>query len=342
MRYPWVNIALLILLVAQLLTGFFGLISGAPVFAWVLWLHGIIGYAILVIFVWKGRIILDVVRRRRLDLTRAIFLLFTLLTLVILATGLIWSEAGPHYASGFSLITIHAVLALLLLALLAWHTVARRFILRAPRARDRRAFLRLAAISVGGLALWQAGRSAKVLLALPGAFRRFTGSYETGSLTGAFPVVSWFFDRPDPVDASAWRLVIDGAVRKPAALAYGQVLAALTSSLTTVIDCTGGWYSVQEWSGISLGELLDLAGPQPGTQSVTIQSVTGYARRFPLDEARAFVLATHVAGQPLDHGHGFPLRLVAPAHRGYDWVKWVTRIQVNESSYLLQPPLPLQ
>jgi len=51
MRYPWVNIALLILLVAQLLTGFFGLISGAPVFAWVLWLHGIIGYAILVIFV---------------------------------------------------------------------------------------------------------------------------------------------------------------------------------------------------------------------------------------------------------------------------------------------------
>jgi hypothetical protein len=100
MRYPWVNIALLILLMAQLLTGFFGLISGAPVFAWVLWLHGIIGYAILVIFVWKGQIILDVIRRRRLDLTRAVFLLFTLLTLVILATGLIWSEAGPHYAAG--------------------------------------------------------------------------------------------------------------------------------------------------------------------------------------------------------------------------------------------------
>ena len=342
MRYPWVNIALLILLVVQLLTGFFGLISGAPIFGWVLWSHGIAGYAILVLFVWKGRIIVDVVRRRRLDLTRAVFLFFTLLTLVILATGLIWSEAGPHYASGFSLITLHAVLALLLLALLAWHTLARRFILRVPRARDRRAFLRLFAVSLGGLALWQAGRAGKARLACPARFRRFTGSYETGSLTGVFPFVSWLFDSPDPLGAGAWRLVIDGAVRQPATLAYAQVLTARATRLTAVIDCTGGWYSAQEWSGIALGELLDLAGPQTGAQSVTIESVSGYARRFPIAEARTFVLATHVAGQPLDHGHGYPLRLVAPGHRGYDWVKWVTHIQVNESSYLLQPPLPLQ
>ena len=71
MRYPWVNSALLVLLVAQLLTGFFGLISGAPPFAWVLWLHGIVGYAILVIFVWKGQIILAVVRRRPTEPDRA-------------------------------------------------------------------------------------------------------------------------------------------------------------------------------------------------------------------------------------------------------------------------------
>jgi DMSO/TMAO reductase YedYZ molybdopterin-dependent catalytic subunit len=342
MRYPWVNSALLVLLLAQLLTGFFGLISGAPAFAWVLWLHGIIGYAILVIFIWKGQIILAVVRRRWLDLTRTIFLFFTLLTLVILATGFIWSETGPHYEAGFSLITLHAVLALLLVGLLAWHTLARRFIFRVPRARDRRAFLRLAAVSLGGLVLWQTGRTGKARLALPAAFRRFTGSYDTGSLSGGFPVVSWLFDAPAPLDAVTWRLVVEGAVLQPAALAYAQVLAAPASTLTTVIDCTGGWYSQQQWSGVSLGALLDLAGPRPSARSVTIQSVTGYARRFPLAEARAFVLATHVAGKPIDEGHGYPLRLVAPNHRGYDWVKWVERIQVNETSALLQPPLPLQ
>ncbi len=342
MRYPWVNVALLILLIAQLLTGFFGLISGAPTFAWVLWLHGIVGYAILVLVVWKAQIILDVLRRRRMDVIRAAFLFFSFLTLLILATGLIWSEAGPHYVGGISLITVHAVLALLLLALLAWHTLARRFILRMPRARDRRAFLRLAAVSVAGLALWQTGRTTKGWLGLPGAFRRFSGSYETGSFSGTFPVVSWLFDRPDPVLAGTWRLVVHGAVQQPLALTYEQVLAARTNTAAVTIDCTGGWYSEQEWSGISLGELLDRAGPDAGTQSVTVESVTGYARRFPLAEARTFLLATHVAGQALDHGHGFPLRLVAPAHRGYDWVKWVSRIQVNQSSYLLQPPLPLQ
>jgi DMSO/TMAO reductase YedYZ molybdopterin-dependent catalytic subunit len=34
--------------------------------------------------------------------------------------------------------------------------------------------------------------------------------------------------------------------------------------------------------------------------------------------------------------------LVAPEHRGYDWVKWVTRIRVVETSWFWQPPLPLQ
>ena len=42
------------------------------------------------------------------------------------------------------------------------------------------------------------------------------------------------------------------------------------------------------------------------------------------------------------HGHGFPARLVAPGKRGFEWVKWVTSIQVNESPKWLQPPLPLQ
>ena len=35
------------------------------------------------------------------------------------------------------------------------------------------------------------------------------------------------------------------------------------------------------------------------------------------------MLATRVGGELLWHGHGAPLRLVAPGRRGYDWVKWV-------------------
>ena len=83
------------------------------------------------------------------------------------------------------------------------------------------------------------------------------------------------------------------------------------------------------------------AGLTAAGESVSVESVTGYGRRFSLGDARRLVLATDCAGRSLSHGHGFPLRLVVPDQRGYDWVKWVMRVRVVDSSHLLQPPLPL-
>ena len=54
------------------------------------------------------------------------------------------------------------------------------------------------------------------------------------------------------------------------------------------------------------------------------------------------LLATTVGDETLSHRHGFPLRLVAPSRRGYQWVKWVTTLEVNDTSKWLQSPLPLQ
>jgi DMSO/TMAO reductase YedYZ molybdopterin-dependent catalytic subunit len=111
--------------------------------------------------------------------------------------------------------------------------------------------------------------------------------------------------------------------------------------LTATLDCTGGWYSAQEWHGVLVGHLLDLAQPTATARTVVFASSTGYSRRYSLAEARQLLLATHVGGNLLSHGHGSPARLVAPGHRGYDWVKWVARINVVESPWFWQPPLPL-
>jgi DMSO/TMAO reductase YedYZ molybdopterin-dependent catalytic subunit len=62
---------------------------------------------------------------------------------------------------------------------------------------------------------------------------------------------------------------------------------------------------------------------------VVVRSVTGYRWSFPLDEAEDLLLATHVGGERLSHGHGFPLRLVAPDRRGFQWVKWVEAVDVR-------------
>ena len=290
MRYPWANTVLLLLLVVQLVTGLFGLIAGAPRLAWVLWLHAAGGYAVLVVFVWKGRIIVDVLRRRRrLDWPRLGSLSLTLFVVVILGTGIIWTIGGPAYALGFSLITLHAVLALFLLVLFAWHTLAKRFIFRVRPARSPR----VPAPDChqrGGAGRVEAGRAGNRLLSLPGAARRFTGSYETGSLTGAFPTVSWLFDNPPPVAADTWRLVIDGAVAQPLTLTYDQIEQMAQDERAATIDCTGGWYSAQTWRGVALGRLLAQSEPAPHALSVTVEAVSGYGRRFALDEARGLLV----------------------------------------------------
>ena len=79
-----------------------------------------------------------------------------------------------------------------------------------------------------------------------------------------------------------------------------------------------------------------------GARSVVVRSVTGYSRRFPLDEARSMLLATRVGGDVLSAGHGFPARLVAPGRRGYHWVKWVESVEASTRPWWRQPPLPLQ
>jgi hypothetical protein len=343
MKYPWANILLLTILATALLTGGLGLISGSQNLQWFLWLHAIAGYAAAVLLGWKAAIILHRwCLDQSLTLVRLGFIILVLLLITLLATGYIWTKAGRIVLFGYSLLTIHTIIGMVLLSLLAWHVYFMRFIFRARHALERRTALRLTLTAAAGLLLWQSSERLAQVFDAKGSNRRFTGSYESGSFTGSFPTVSWLFDRPPPVDPDQWRLTIDGVVRRPLTLDYQYLLALPSTTLTATVDCTGGWYSTQEWKGVSLGHLLDMAEINGDAASVTIEAVSGYGRRFSINEARTYILSTHVAGQPLSHGHGFPLRLVAPGHRGFDWVKWVTLIRVNDTSKLWQFPVPLQ
>jgi DMSO/TMAO reductase YedYZ molybdopterin-dependent catalytic subunit len=336
MRFPWANVALLLLLLTQAATGYFGFTSGTPARAWLLWLHAIGAYAIALVLLWKGAIIWSVARRGvRWRGERAVFLIMLLLLLLVLALGISWTFTGYRTLAGFSLLSLHIYVALPLLALMAWHSWRRRWILQRDEARDRRAFLRGGLLALGGAIAWGILRGWQ-------RERRFTGSYEIGSMGGSFPRVSWINDRPAPIDPESWELELAGLVERPLVLPTSELLARAATTLTATLDCTGGWFTTQVWRGVLLGDLLAEAAPIAAARTVRVQSVTGYWRRFPLEEARSYLLATHVAGAPLSHGHGAPLRLVVPGRRGYDWVKWITRIELESIAAVWQPPLPLQ
>jgi DMSO/TMAO reductase YedYZ molybdopterin-dependent catalytic subunit len=187
---------------------------------------------------------------------------------------------------------------------------------------------------------------------LVGAGRRFTGSYEIGSFTANYPVVSWIADRPPPVDAGEWLLRVEGTVARPYTLTYDQLVELPRQAVIAPLDCTGGWFYYQSWQGVGIDELLSRSDVDPSAVSVTFESVTGYKRRFGLAEASSFMLALgNAPGEsaeqdapltPLAHGHGYPARLVAPGYRGMEWVKWVAVIRVNTTGPWAQSPLPLQ
>ena len=87
---------------------------------------------------------------------------------------------------------------------------------------------------------------------------------------------------------------MSGAVEREIAFRHEEL--APDSGLTATIDCTGGWYSTQVWRGVPVVQLLRQATPTPDAASVSFTSATGYYRRFSLDEARQYLLATHVGG----------------------------------------------
>jgi DMSO/TMAO reductase YedYZ molybdopterin-dependent catalytic subunit len=322
------NLALLVALGVG--TGLATWFAGSRQSAWVFAAHAALGAALALILVWKlRRVWARVVAPRRWDGRTGAGLGALALVGLALGSGFAWSTGLDAAFGGMSLLGWHVLLGALLGAVVLAHARVRA---RRPRAVDvvgRRRLLVGAAVGAGAVAAWAVQRPVQRALGLPGARRRFTGSYDAGSFTANdFPVTSWVADHPRALDPAAYRLHVAGRVERP--LALGLAGLDRGDEVTATLDCTGGFHSTQRWRGVRLARLLDEAGVGGGGEHVRVVSHTGYRWGFALADARELLLATHVGDEPLSHGHGAPCRLVVPGHRGFQWVKWVTRVEVHD------------
>jgi DMSO/TMAO reductase YedYZ molybdopterin-dependent catalytic subunit len=325
-----VDWSLAVLVAALAATGVLTAFSGSPGDAWVFAVHDVLGLALAAVLVWKVRRVAGrIADRSRWDRATARGLAALGLVAVTLATGIGWSLGGSLSVAGYNGLNWHWALGAALAGTVLLHALARAKPLRVRDVAGRRQFLRAAAVGAGAVAAWRLQRPASTLVGLRGAHRRFTGSYETGSFAGnAFPATSWVADRPRALDPAAYRLEVTGQVHRSLRV-DGADLAGPGDEIVATLDCTGGFHSTQRWRGCSIGRLVDRAGVRQGADHVRVVSHTGYRLSFPLAEARAMLLATHVGDEPISHGHGAPVRLVAPGRRGLEWVKWVVAVEVH-------------
>jgi DMSO/TMAO reductase YedYZ molybdopterin-dependent catalytic subunit len=344
------NLALLAALAAAFATGWLAFAYATAPARWSLLVHATSGFAILVLIPWKSVVVRRGLGRARPDRIQSLIL--ALLILGSLLGGLLHSTGLVRWWGPFTAMELHVGAALIAIPFAVWHVLARPV---RPRRVDlsRRTLLRQGATLAVAAAGYSASEAAVRLLRLPGDQRRFTGSYEIGSFQPVLmPVSSWMFDPVPPVDVAGWRLRVVGlgGVRE---WTY-QELAVFDDRVRAVLDCTGGFWSEQDWSGVSLGRLLSegvpgWSGPAgasggngKGGRSIRVVSHTGYDRRFSIDEASDLLLATRVGGEALSADHGYPLRLVAPGRRGFWWVKWVVSIEIDWLPQWWQLPFPLQ
>lgn len=321
------NDLLLTLVLLQVLSGLLGWALPVSTAAVLYPLHRLLGVAIIVLLGWKQAIAVAslrrrVARRRRWDRSVLWGSLAALALLMTLGLGLAWTSNLISFDLlwGYSPMSVHVALGIGCLPFVAVHMLRRRRQNAASSpVLSRRSALRIGGLAIAALFSWQA------IDRLAPGLRSITGSKQTASLSGnAFPSEIWLLDGVPSVDQSSWRLrVLD----KQLSL---QELAMLHQprQTQTVLDCTGGWWSEQVWSGVGVLDVLREAGLRAGSVTdVAFVSLTGHRIVLAVDDLDDALLATAVGGETLSAGHGYPLRLVVPGRRGYQWVKWLASIE---------------
>lgn len=176
------------------------------------------------------------------------------------------------------------------------------------------------------------------------------------------------------LDTEAWRLSVQGdAVSNPLEMSYEDLRNMPSKTVIAYLECAGnqramfklvngrtatgtqwerGAVSNGEWTGVSLWNVLELAGITSEAISVLLVGLDkdspegGFRRVIPIDKAMHpdTLLAYSLNGETLPEDHGFPLRAVVPGWVGSSWIKWVGRIVVsseqlwtrnNTTSYVL-------
>lgn len=136
---------------------------------------------------------------------------------------------------------------------------------------------------------------------------------------------------PQTIDLASYRLEVSGKVDYPLQLTYDELRCLPKVEARVTLICQGYFEDTATWAGVSIKEVLALAGVQAGASSLRLTSADGYGNSVLLSvtDSESNFLAYELEGKTLPVWHGFPLRAVFPNLPGNTWVKWLVRLEVE-------------
>jgi methionine sulfoxide reductase catalytic subunit len=227
--------------------------------------------------------------------------------------------------------------------------------------RERRRFLRAAAVAAAGLTLGPlacaeptAGRGRRLEGIVPGPYSTDEPLTAYESATGYNNFYEFGTDKADParhagsLRTQPWSVRIEGEVAKPATYALEDLLKPhpLEERIYR-LRCVEGWSMVIPWVGFPLGDLLKRVEPTSRAKYVEFTTLYDpeqmpgqrrpilewpYTEGLRMDEALhpLAILAIGMYGEVLPNQNGAPLRLVVPWKYGFKSIKSIVRIRLVE------------
>ncbi len=126
-------------------------------------------------------------------------------------------------------------------------------------------------------------------------------------------------------------LIVDGTTLT---LDREQLAALPQQTHELPIACVEGWSRSASWTGVSVRELIEMAGGKPRSD-VVVRSLqtkgafgTSVLPAAFVDDPRT-MLALELNGETLSLDHGYPCRIIAPNRPGVLQTKWVRQIEVK-------------
>ena len=138
------------------------------------------------------------------------------------------------------------------------------------------------------------------------------------------------------IEINNWTLTINGHINNNLTFTYSNFTSQPSQEVLATLKCVDGPYATAIWKGIPVKDLLDLAEVKPGAIDVVFYAADNYSSSLTIEEARManVLLAYEMNGEVLPVEQGFPVRVVAPNHLGYKWVKWVVRMEIVNYDYI--------